>query len=144
MCGKRISGQAVALVYSWLKRQCIYDCTITMCTGRRTRTRLHTSSTKLKPLIVVPSALCTVYFILRLLPKREVSALCALPKWAHQAKQSGLGELIWVHVIISVKIAWMKSLSFKSCHVWKLYHCVLQEEHKAREAYSRKARGGEF
>lgn len=93
MRGKSTSGQAVALVYSWLKRQCICDYSITMCTGRRTSIYLHTSSTKLKPL-VVPPALCTVYFILNFLPKLEASALRALPNWAHQAKQSGLG---WIH-----------------------------------------------
>lgn len=27
----------------------------------------------------------------------------------------------------------MKTLSFKSCHIWKLYQEVLQEEHKAKE-----------
>lgn len=91
---KSISGQAVTLVYSCLKIQCIYDFTITMCTGRRTRTYLHTSSTKLKPLIVVPSTLCPMYFILSILPELEASALCALSNWAHQAKQSGFG---WTH-----------------------------------------------
>lgn len=66
-----------SLVCSWLKRLCIYDYTITMCTCRRTGIYLHTGSTKLKSL-TVPSFLHTVYFMLKFLPKLEVAALHAL------------------------------------------------------------------
>lgn len=36
-----------------------------------------------------------------------------------------------------------ETISFKSWHVWKLYYDVLPEEHKAKEAYSRKVGEGD-
>lgn len=38
----------------------------------------------------------------------------------------------------------MKTISFKSWHVWKLYYGALPKEHEAKEAYSRKAKEGQF
>lgn len=140
MRGKSTSGQAVALVCSWLKRQCICDYSITMCTDRRTSIYLHTSSTKLKPL-VVPPALCTVYFILNFLPKLEASALRALPNWAHQAKQSGLGWIYTSSGNNQCENGPNENLSFKSCHVWKLYRASGRAQSKGGLFQKGKRRG---
>lgn len=64
--------------------------------------------------------------------------------WHTETSNQALGTHSGVYVIVSVKMARMKTIFSRSWHVWKLYYDVLPKEHKEKQAYCRKAREGEF